>query len=84
MKPKHPKLSEAVRRAIRDYDGPRASICRAAGINEGLLSHFVAGHKGLSLASLDRLTDVLGLRIMQGGPQCIPPPAKKGRPRKQR
>lgn len=84
MERKRLKLSDAVRRAVRDYDGPRAAICRAALINEGLLSHFMAGQKGLSLASLDRLTDVLGLRIVQEGPQCIPPPAKKGRPRKQR
>ena len=84
MKPKRPMLSDAVRQAVRDYDGPHASICRAARINEGLLSHFMAGHKSLSLASLDRLADVLGLRIVQEGPQRIPPPAKKGRPRKAR
>lgn len=84
MERKRPKLSDAVRRAVRDCDGPRAAICRAAGINEGLLSHFLAGQKGLSLASLDRLADVLGLRIVQEGPRQIPPPATQGRPRKAR
>jgi len=84
MERKRPKLSDAVRRAVREYAGPRAAICRAARINEGLLSHFMAGQKGLSLASLDRLADVLGLRIVQEGPQRIPPPAKEGPPRKAR
>ena len=58
------KLSEAIRQAVRDFDGSRASICRAAGISEGLLSHFMADRKGLSIASLDRLADALGLEIV--------------------
>ena len=58
------KLSDAIRQAVRDSELSRAAICRAAKIDEGLLSHFMAGRKGLSVASLDRLADVLELQVV--------------------
>lgn len=57
------RLSDTVREAVKNHDGQRRTLCRAAGIDEGLLSHFMAGRKGLSVASLERLAEVLGLEL---------------------
>ena len=57
------KLSDGIRQAVTDFDGPRAALCRAAGISDALLSHFMAHRKGLSISSLDRLAHVLQLDV---------------------
>ena len=61
---KRPKLSDGIRQAVRESRLARVAICRAAGIDEGQFSHFMAGRKGLSIASLDRLADVLKLEVV--------------------
>lgn len=63
MTRKRMKLSEAVRQAVRDFDGDQRSLCRLARVSESMLSHFVAGRKTLGLASLDRLVDALQLEL---------------------
>ena len=57
-------LLEAVRRAVRQSPLPRAVICRAAGIHEAALSRFVSAGLGLSVRTLDRLVDVLELKLV--------------------
>jgi transcriptional regulator with XRE-family HTH domain len=57
------KPSDVVRRAVADSGMSNCQICRAAGLNEAILSRFMAGTRGLSLATLDALAPVLGLDV---------------------
>lgn len=61
-KPK--KLSDQLRAAVLNAPQSRYEISKATGISEGNLSRFVHGAAGLSLDSLDRLCDYLGLRVV--------------------
>ena len=63
-------LSDQLRELVRDCEHSRYAISKATGIDQAVLSHFVAGHRGMSLASLDVLGDFLGLRVVR---------ARKGR-----
>jgi len=56
-------FSEQLRRAILDSGTTRYAIAVKAGVDQGALSKFVAGKRGLSLAAIDKLMDVLGLVI---------------------
>jgi len=71
------KLSDQIRAAVDGSGLSRRQICRATGIDEGAMSRFMAGRVGLSLATLDRLADVLRLRVVARSPETIPP---QGRP----
>jgi len=73
------KLSDQIRRAVDAAGVSRYAICKAAGLDKGAMSHFMAGHVGLSLPSLDVLADVLGLRIVADGPVKVPPRERPGR-----
>ena len=64
MPRKPAKLSDQIRALIRSSGLSRYGICKATGIDEGALSHFLAGHRGLSLDSLDKLGQFLGWRIV--------------------
>jgi hypothetical protein len=57
------KLSDQIRRAVVDAKLSRYAIYKATGIDQGSLSKFVHGKSGLSLDSIDRLADLLGLSI---------------------
>ncbi len=61
------KLSDQIRRAIDRSGLSRYAICKKTGIDKGLMSRFMAGKSGLSMASLDALADVLGLDITTSG-----------------
>ena len=63
MTRKHVKLSDQVRWAVDESGMSRYAICKATGIDQGLLSCFMAGTKGLSIRSLDVLAEVLELDI---------------------
>ena len=54
-------LSEQVRRAIQDSGKTQYRIAKESGVDKGALSRFMSGERGLTLESLDRLTDYLGL-----------------------
>ena len=41
----------------------RSEICEACGIDKGSLSRFVSGERGLELVAIDKLAELLGLRI---------------------
>jgi transcriptional regulator with XRE-family HTH domain len=82
MSKKRIKLSEQIRRAVDGAGVPRRRVCKGAGIDEAVMSRFMAGTVGLSLAALDSLADVLGLNVTADGPMRLPPPAKIGRPPK--
>lgn len=58
-------ISDQVRDAIVASGESRSGICRAAGLDQGAMSRFVAGRGGLSVASLDRLGVHLGLEVVR-------------------
>ncbi len=58
------KLSDQIRRAIMEAPLTRYRIAKVTGIDQAVLSRFVAGKVGLSMATLDALADVLGLDIV--------------------
>jgi transcriptional regulator with XRE-family HTH domain len=56
-------FSEALKEAIRSSGTSRYAIARETGLSQSLLCRFPQGTRGLSLESIDRLMDALGLEI---------------------
>jgi transcriptional regulator with XRE-family HTH domain len=56
-------FSEALRRAIRECEMTRYAISVRTGIDQGTLSKFMKGERGLSLSAIDKVMDALGLEI---------------------
>ncbi|MFI5458034.1 MAG: helix-turn-helix domain-containing protein [Isosphaerales bacterium] len=56
-------FSEELRRATRESGMTRYAISAKTGIAQSTLCKFVQGERGLSLESIDKLMDVLGLEI---------------------
>jgi transcriptional regulator with XRE-family HTH domain len=69
MKKRQVKLSDAIRAAVDDSGMGRNAIGRALNIDKGLVSRFMSGKSGLSVANLDALADVLNLRIVADKPK---------------
>lgn len=59
-------LSEQVRRAIRECGLTQYRISKAAGIDRSTLHRFMTGERGLPMKTLDRLAEVLDLRVSVG------------------
>ena len=57
-------FSEQLQEAIRRSGTSRYVIARESGLSQALLCRFLQGTRGLSLASIDKLTDVLGLDVL--------------------
>lgn len=58
------KISDAVRDAIDKSGETRYAIAKATGIDESALAKFYNGKRGITTATLDRLGEYLGLRIV--------------------
>jgi transcriptional regulator with XRE-family HTH domain len=56
-------LTDQIREAVKNSGLSQQQICEQAGIDKGSLSRFVTGERGLSFSHLDKLAEVLGLRI---------------------
>jgi hypothetical protein len=56
-------LSDQLRQAIRDSELTRYSISESTGIDQATLCRFLQGTRGMSLDSVDRLAECLGLEI---------------------
>ncbi len=56
-------ISEQLRAAILNADISRYRIAKETGLTEAGLSRFVNGVSGLSLDSIDKIGDCLGLEI---------------------
>ena len=63
------KVSEQLRRIIRDCGVSCYAIAKATRIDESQLSRFMNGERGLSMNGLDRLGEYLGLTIDATGPK---------------
>jgi len=58
----HP-VSEQLRRAVRTAEKTRYRISKETGIAQSILCRFVNEGAGMSLESIDRLCECLGLRL---------------------
>jgi hypothetical protein len=56
-------LTDQIREAVRQSELSHYEMCRQTRIDKASMSRFINGHGGLSLANLDKLADLLGLRI---------------------
>lgn len=60
----HKRLSDQVRAAVAASGMTRYAICKAIGFPESSMSRFMSGRSGLSMDTLDRLAELLGLTIV--------------------
>jgi len=58
------KMTDQIRRAIDDSGLTRYRIAQETGIDESTLAKFYNGHRGLSMDALNRLGELLNLRIV--------------------
>ena len=63
MTTKQKPVSEQLRAAILGADVSRYRISKDLGISEAALSRFVNGAMGLSLKSIDKISEYLGLEV---------------------
>ena len=61
------KLSEQVRRAVKESGMSQYGICKAIGMHESVMSRFMHGKGGLQQDSLDALADLLALDVVASG-----------------
>jgi len=57
------KLSDQIRRAIRDSGKSRYRIAQQANVHQSQLSRFVSGKALVRMETLDRVAEVLNLEI---------------------
>ena len=57
-------LTDAIRRAIKSSGQTRYRIAKEAGVAQSQLSRLMSGKAGLSIETLERLADYLGLEII--------------------
>jgi len=62
-------FSEQLRQAIKASGMSAYAVNFAAGVDRGTMSRFLAGKGGLSLATVDRLVAVLGLKLVADSPK---------------
>lgn len=77
-------LSGQIRRIVAGCGVSRYAICKEAGIDQGMLSRFMACKAGLSMETLDALGQVLKLGVVAKGKPKRIPKGKPGRKRKAR
>jgi transcriptional regulator with XRE-family HTH domain len=67
-------ISDQLRRIMAESALSRYEVARQSGVDQGALSRFANGQRGLTTESLDRLAPVLGLELRR----VRKPRAKKG------
>jgi plasmid maintenance system antidote protein VapI len=61
------RFSDQIRDAVDSSGMSRYAICKAIGRPESSMSRFMAGKGGLSMDTLDRLAELLGLSLARPG-----------------
>ena len=74
MGKKRVKLGDQVRQAVEESGMSRYRICQVIDMDQSIMSRFMTGKGGLSMANLEALADLLELDIAAR--------KKRGRPRK--
>ena len=59
----HPPFAEQLRQAIRDSKQTQLGISRKTGVQQAVLSRFLSGRAGMSLASVGKIVEHLGLTL---------------------
>ena len=67
MGEKRTKVSDQIRRAVEASGVSRYRIAQATGIKQSTLSRFMAGTGGMTVETLDKLAEYLGLEIVVKG-----------------
>ena len=57
------RFSDQIRDKVNASKMSRYAICKAIGLNQGAMSRFMSGKGGMSLETIDRLAELLGLSI---------------------
>jgi transcriptional regulator with XRE-family HTH domain len=60
----HKRLSDRIREAVDASGLSRYAICKAIGLNQGAMSRFMSGKSGMSLDSLDRIAEFIGIEVV--------------------
>lgn len=60
-------ISTQLRDAIRDSGLSVRELGLQANIDDGMIHRFLAGQRGLTTSTVDKLGEVLGLRLIEGG-----------------
>ncbi len=73
MPPSEPKpcrqvISRQLRAMIEGRGLSARALGREAGVDSAVITRFLKDERGLTLDTLDRLADVLGLRLIEGAP----------------
>ena len=63
MAKRHVAFSDQIRKAIDASGLSRYRIAKETGISESMMSRFMSGHGGLSMAYLDRVAALIGLTV---------------------
>lgn len=58
-----PNFTDQLRGAIDASGMSRREVCARIGLDESVMSRFMAGRSGLALANVDRLCTLLGLKL---------------------
>ena len=58
------RFSDEIRDAVNASGMSRYRICRTIDLNQGAMSRFMNGRGGISMETLDRLAELLGLTIV--------------------
>jgi transcriptional regulator with XRE-family HTH domain len=70
-------LSEELREAVERSGLSRYSIWQQTGIDQGTLCKFMAGDRGLSIESIDKLAELLGLHICTADAKPLRPKGRR-------
>ena len=65
----NPRFSDQIRDAVDASGLSRYAICKAIGFPESSMSRFMTGKGGLSMDTLDKLAELLGLSVATK-PKC--------------